>query len=155
MGKTTNPPDRSAFNRTVWAIVRQVPEGIVTTYGQIASMIPPPEDIGEEDYRRLAPRWVGDAMEAVSEADNPNIPWWRVINAKGGISMSEQRKAGQQQRRRLRREGVEFDAKERVDFEIVGWAGPDEAFLTERNLLPPKPLWEPPSEENPKQLRLF
>ena len=83
----TTHPDIDAFNRTVWAIVRQVPGGIVTTYGQIASMIPRPDEVDETDYEKLSPRWVGDAMNAVSRADNKNIPWWRVINGKGGVSL--------------------------------------------------------------------
>lgn len=36
------PPDPEAYSRIVWDIVRQIPSGAVSTYGQIASMIPPP-----------------------------------------------------------------------------------------------------------------
>jgi methylated-DNA-protein-cysteine methyltransferase-like protein len=150
-----SPPDPDAFNRIVWAIVRQVPYGRVTTYGQIASMIPAPAEVDPDDYRRLAPRWVGKAMNAVSSVDNQNIPWWRVINSQGGISLPTDSRAGIQQRNRLKREGVQFDAKELVDFAVVGWEGPSETWLAEQNLLPPEPLIKPPDEDNPQQLRLF
>ena len=36
--------------------------------------------------------------------------------------------------------GIAFDAAGRVDFNVVGWEGPDEAWLRARNLLPPRPL---------------
>ena len=154
---TQNHPDPEGFNRTVWLIVRQVPSGTVTTYGQIASMIPAPPELDPDDYVRLAPRWVGKAMNAVSSVDSKNIPWWRVINAKGGISLSIDSTAGQQQRFRLKREGVEFDAKEQVDFHICGWQGPVEDWLQKQNLLAPIPLVDddPPSDDNPTQLSLF
>ncbi|NJL93768.1 MAG: MGMT family protein [Anaerolineae bacterium] len=66
--------DFETFYRTVWEIVRQVPPGQVTTYGQIASMIPCPPGVPEEAYRKLAPRWVGDAMNQVSAGDDITIP---------------------------------------------------------------------------------
>ena len=37
-----NPPDPDRFNPLVWQIVRMIPPGKVSSYGQIASMIPPP-----------------------------------------------------------------------------------------------------------------
>lgn len=150
MGKTI-----SLFNRTVWDIVTQVPGGKVTTYGQIASMIPAPDDIDEADYEKQAPRWVGAAMEAVSGVDNKNVPWWRVINSKGGISLPEDRKAGQQQRARLKEEGIEFNGAGLVDFGKYGWEGPEYSWLKEHGLYPPKSLYEPPSFDNPLQLPLF
>ena len=153
----SNHPDPEAFNPVVWSVVRQVPSGKVTTYGQIASMIPAPPEVDPDDYVRLCPRWVGKAMNAVSSIDSKNIPWWRVINAKGGISLSSDSTAGQQQRTRLKREGVEFNAKEQVDFRVCGWQGPDAAWLAEHDLLAPIPLVddEPPSDDNPTQLSLF
>lgn len=154
------PPDVQAFNRQVWAIVKQVPKGIVTTYGQIASMIPPPPDVAPEDYAKLSPRWVGKAMNAVSGLsggmENQNIPWWRVINSKGGISMPEGSKFAVRQRERLEREGHTFDAKDQVDLQQVGWDGPDDAWRNERGLLPPKSFQPPePPDDNPEQLSLF
>lgn len=155
---TNQPPDLDKFHQTVWEIVRQVPHGKVTTYGQIASMIPYPEGVEESAYAKLAPRWVGNAMNAVSSIDDPTIPWHRVINSKGGISLSPNGKSGILQRLRLKEEGVQFDEKEQVDFRIVGWTEVDPDWLQKKNLLPPRPLIkedDPPLEDKPTQLSLF
>ncbi len=50
-----SPPDPKAYAEIVWNIVRQIPPGVVTTYGQVASMIPAPAGVAPEDYARLAP----------------------------------------------------------------------------------------------------
>ena len=54
-------PNPEIFYPIVWDILRQVPHGVVTTFGQIASMIPTPDGIDPTDYQKLGPRWVGDA----------------------------------------------------------------------------------------------
>ncbi len=150
------PPDQTAYYETVWDIVRQVPRGQVVTFGQIAAMIPPPEGFETDVYQRIAPRWVGYAMNAVSFSDNPTVPWQRVINSKGGISLEEGSKPAVQQRARLEAEGVEFDARDQVDFDRFGWDGPDDDWLRERNLRkPPSMRTPPPSADQPKQLSLF
>lgn len=151
-------PDPTTFNPLVWEIVRQVPNGVVSTYGQIASMIPAPDADTETDFRRLAPKFVGDALNAVSFPDidgkpvTPGVPWWRIINSKGGISMPRGSNAAQQQRSRLAAEDVLFDANGFVNLEAFGWAGPQQAWLDERGLLTPKPLNKPNS---PRQMSLF
>ena len=133
-------PIPDVFNRVVWSIVQQIPRGQVATYGQIASMIPAPDGVPDADYARLGPRWVGDAMNAVSSVDDPAIPWHRVINAKGGISLPEGSRSAFLQRVRLEAEGVDFDGKALVDFSAVGWDGPDADWLRENGLLTPKPI---------------
>lgn len=153
---STNLPDVPAFNTLVWEITRQVPHGIVTTYGQIASMIPCPEGIDPDDYVKLSPRWVGDAMNAVSPIDDGTIPWWRVINSKGGISLNPASTSGIKQRQYLEKEGVQFNAKGLVNFDEVGWGGPPENWRTEHGLNAPISLKSPPDDENnPKQMSLF
>lgn len=156
------PPDIDVFNAQVWEIVRQVPYGQVTTYGQIASMIPCPAGVAQADYDKLAPRWVGNAMNAVSGLvgkEEPSIPWHRVINSKGGISMSPEVKAGIEQRRRLRAEGVAFNEKEQVDFRVVGWQGPEISWREDKKLLPPRPMVtepnKPAEDDKPQQMSLF
>src|SRR5688500_5177454 len=109
-----NLDDPMPFYKIVWEIVRQVPKGTVTTFGQIATMIPTPDGVDADDYAKLGPRWVGDAMNAVSRVDEPTIPWHRVINAKGTISLPETSKSAALQRARLRAENV-LDDNERVD----------------------------------------
>lgn len=144
-----NPPDPKSFNQLVWEIVKQIPEGIVSTYGQIASMIPPPEGVLPPTYDRFSPQWVGGAMNATPSGQG--IPWQRVINSQGKISLPEGSPSAVEQRAKLEAEGVRFDEKDRVDFEEVGWDGPDEAFLREHGLYPPKPLKKKPGT----QPRLF
>lgn len=113
-----SPPDPRAFNARVWEIVRQIPEGKVSTYGQVAELVGPPPSVSLEDYRPWGARWVGGAMAASPEG----VPWQRVINAQGKISL---RKGGGHERQRelLEAEGIEFDDKERIDLQRFGWDG--------------------------------
>ncbi len=117
--KHASPPEKAAFYQAVWEIVRQIPVGKVATYGQIAALISPPPGMGERDYAAWGARWVGGAMAACPD----DVPWQRVINAQGKISL---RPGGGQfvQRDLLLLEGVEFDERERVDLARFGWAGP-------------------------------
>ena len=147
-------PDPDSFYATVWDIVRQIPAGRVATYGQIAAMISAPDGIAPEAYARLGPRWVGDAMNAVSRVDDASIPWHRVINSRGGISLPEESASAAVQRGRLRHENVMPDTSERVDLDAFGWEGPDVSWLNERGLLPPPSLRKQPPE-GPQQLSLF
>jgi methylated-DNA-protein-cysteine methyltransferase-like protein len=114
MSSFTSPPDPIIFNNRVWEIVRQVPPGKVTSYGQIAKMIPPPGLMPQRRYDAFGPRWVGSAMAKCPD----DVPWQRVINSKGEIST---RPGAQEQRRLLEEEGVEFDERGRVDLNRFGW----------------------------------
>ena len=140
--------DRLTFDRIVWKIVWQIPEGRVVSYGQIASMIPMPEGMDLPAYERIAPRWVGYAMrrcmsDALNNPDDPSqpsIPWQRVINSQGRISLAEGSYDAEQQRTRLEAEGVEFDHTGRVDFGKYGWDGPDDEWLHAHALKKPYSL---------------
>lgn len=150
-----NLDDPMPFYKVVWEIVRQIPAGTVTTFGQIATMIPTPDGVDDDDYAKLGPRWVGDAMNAVSRVDEPTIPWHRVINAKGMISLPETSKSAALQRARLRAEDL-LDDNERVDLDTFGWEGPDGAWLKAQGLREPKSLKKPPPpNDTPKQMSLF
>jgi methylated-DNA-protein-cysteine methyltransferase related protein len=138
--KYSSPRDPSIFNNLVWEIVRQIPEGRVTTYGQIAAMIPPPGEMDPRSYLAFGARWVGGAMAACPEG----VPWQRVINAQGKISLGRG-DAKLVQRGLLEAEGVQFDERERVNLVRFGWAGPPESWLRERGLLPP-PGFSKPSQ---------
>jgi methylated-DNA-protein-cysteine methyltransferase-like protein len=133
MSPFASPPDTIIFNHQVWEIVRQVPPGRVTTYGQISKMIPPPGDLTQRSYDAFGPRWVGGAMAACPE----DVPWQRVINSQGKISP---RPGLEQQRLLLEEEGVEFSAIGKVDFARFGWEGPSPAWCLQNGLLPPLPL---------------
>ncbi len=129
----TSPPDPKAFQTLVWEIARQVPPGKVTSYGQIASMIPPPGTMTLKDYAAFGARWVGGAMAACP----PDVPWQRVINAQGKISP---RPGAERQRQLLEDEGIRFDERGKIDFDIYGWEGPTEVWRKERGLLEPSAL---------------
>lgn len=135
-----NPPNPDRFNALVWRIVQQIPPGVVSTYGQIASMLPTLAGATEEEAERFGPVWVGKAMNAVSGQAESAIPWQRVINSQGGISLPEGSKAALEQRRRLLAEGVPFDGKGRVDLDVYGWEGPPAAWLRDHGLRTPRPL---------------
>jgi methylated-DNA-protein-cysteine methyltransferase-like protein len=112
----TSPPNRILFNQQVWQIVRKIPAGKVASYGQIASMIPPPGGMDAKGYLAFSPRWVGGAMAGCPD----NVPWQRVVNAQGKISL---RPGAEKQRELLEAEGVEFDDRGRIDMKIYGWEG--------------------------------
>lgn len=144
---TLNPPNPAAYYALVWHIVQQIPAGQLSTYGQIASMIPAPAGIDPADYVRLAPRWVGNALNITPPAQD--IPWQRVIGAKGTISLPAGSRRAALQRDLLAGEGVLFDTQGRVDFAVCGWEGPDAAWLAENGLLPPKTLRPPAAPSQP------
>ena len=127
--KFTSPSNRVQYYQTVWDLVRQIPSGQVATYGQIASLVGPPEGMDASDYQPWGARWVGGAMAACPD----DVPWQRVINSQGKISLREG--GGQNhQKELLEEEGVEFDDRDRIDLGRFGWDGPA------------------PMEDGPKQL---
>lgn len=103
----------AGFHARVYAVVRRVPAGRVTTYGDVAAMLGSP---------RVA-RHVGWALAACREDD---VPWQRVINARGTISFRGDTPRAVLQRARLEGEGVVFDARDRVDLKKYRWR-PEEA----------------------------
>ncbi len=111
-----SPPNQQAYYEQVWQLARQVPYGKVVTYGQIAQLQPPPAGVEPQEYKAFSPRWVGDAMAACP----PDVPWQRVINAQGRISV---RPGAQRQRQLLEDEGVVF-VNDRVDLKRYQWLGP-------------------------------
>ncbi len=146
----TQPPDQDSFYRLVWEIVRQIPPGWVSTYGQIASIIPPLPEVDRRSQQRLAPRWVGQAMSACP----PDVPWQRVINSRGMISLPPGSEAHDKQRALLQSEGVEFDPEGRVNLSRYGWDGPPEEWLAGHGLLPPHPIKRPGADDE-TQMNLF
>lgn len=127
----TSPPKPAEFNAQVWEIVREIPSGQVFTYGQIAALIPPPASIPDRDYRAWGARWVGGAMAACPEG----VPWQRVINAQGKISLRPGG-GGQQQRELLEDEGIQFDERDRIDLKRYQWNGPAPEWLRAHGLAP-------------------
>ena len=114
-----SPPKREEFNRKVWALVRQIPEGKVCTYGQIATFLPTPPGMDPKSYLAFAPRWVGGAMANCPQ----DVPWQRVINSQGKVSLRPGG-GGTHQRELLEAEGVVFDEHNKVDLKLYAWEGP-------------------------------
>lgn len=106
---------KSEYFSRVWSLVRQVPVGKVIAYGQVAELVAPPESVSSEAYRAFGSRWVGQAMRGCPA----DVPWQRVINAQGKISLPGD--AGQHQRELLEEEGVQFNERGRIDFKKFGW----------------------------------
>lgn len=105
-------PQAPAFFPRVYEIVRQVPSGKVTTYGDVATLV------GQGCDARI----VGYAMAVCPD----DVPWQRVINSQGKISLSGDSAA--KQRLRLEAEGIEFDARGKIDLKRYRWAGPRGEF---------------------------
>jgi methylated-DNA-protein-cysteine methyltransferase-like protein len=114
-----NADRRKAYAAQVYAIVRRIPRGRVTTYGSIAARLAPPPGVDPLAYRRIRARWVGYAMAAAPE----NVPWQRVVNAAGRIS-PRLGFGAVWQRAKLRREGVRFRADGRINLDRYGWNPP-------------------------------
>jgi methylated-DNA-protein-cysteine methyltransferase-like protein len=114
----TSPPDVHLFNAHVYAVVRQIPRGRVASYGQVGMWALRRAGMPVEAYRIQAARWTGAAMAGSPEG----VPWQRVINARGRISLPGA--AGVQQRALLEAEGVEFSAKGVIDLKRFAWTGP-------------------------------
>lgn len=104
------------FRERVLRLVAGIPPGRVATYGQIALLAGRP---------RVA-RQVGTVLRSLSEGEAERLPWYRVINARGGIS-TYRVGAGELQRALLEAEGVRFDAGGRCDLRRVAWDGGLEA----------------------------
>ncbi len=98
-------------NYRVYAAVNQIPFGRVATYGQIAEMA---------GLSGMA-REVGYALFDIPS--DSEIPWHRVINARGEISARSLPGAGAEleQRTRLESEGVQFDEHGRIPMKLFAW----------------------------------
>ena len=93
----------------IYAVVEQIPEGRVATYGQVAELA------GLSGHARQ----VGYALHATP--DDLEIPWQRVMNAKGEVSgRSDPLMVGVQQSL-LEAEGVVFNSNGRCDLARFRW----------------------------------
>ena len=98
------------FYQKVYLTVSKIPYGKVATYGQISDLI--------YEYRKA--RQVGWALRRLNLPSN--IPWHRVINSKGLITMSLSRKGTDwMQKEILINEGIEFNSKMKIDFKKYLW----------------------------------
>ncbi len=90
-------------------MVKKIPEGRVATYGQIASLV---------GFPRHA-RQIGYALAALE--NNSSIPWHRVINAKGKISLRGLDGCDDYQRLLLEEEGITFNDNNCISLKQFQW----------------------------------
>ena len=93
--------------RRIYDVVSRIPRGRVATYGQVARLTGMPRQA----------RLVGYALHALP-ADT-SIPWQRVVNAQGSISLPAGHAA--RQRQLLEREGIRFDERGRISLDSYQW----------------------------------
>ena len=99
-----------SFDQRVWLMVSRIPAGQLATYGQIADLI------GAYGCARQ----VGWALRRLSLPSN--VPWHRVVNAQGRISMSLSREGSDWiQREMLLAEGVPVDEEGRLPLKERLW----------------------------------
>ncbi len=103
---------KPGFRQRVYDAVRTVPAGKVTTYGDVGTVLGSP---------RVA-RQVGYALAALPE--DTDLPWHRVINAKGMISFRGDTWRGEEQRMRLEAEGITFGEDGKCNLGAVRWDYP-------------------------------
>ncbi|WP_240695553.1 MGMT family protein [Candidatus Chloroploca sp. Khr17] len=92
----------------IYAVVRQIPPGRVSSYGRIAILA------GFGGQARL----VGYALHALRLSSEDEVPWWRVVNHRGLITNAYEPAL---QRALLEAEGVVVDANDRIDLRDYLW----------------------------------
>lgn len=111
----------SKFKENVYRIVKSIPKGKVVSYGQVALYAGLPRGA----------RQVGWVLNQSKEEDN--LPWWRVINNEGRLSIKGFRYSAVEQRELLIEEGVKVSKELSCDIESYRYF-PDEKFLNSLEL---------------------
>lgn len=98
--------EQDGFRERVEAVVAQIPEGRVMTYGQLAALCGSP----------LAARIVG----GIAHFGDPDLPWQRVVNKQGGLAAGYPGgRLGH--KRHLEAEGVVVSEDFKVNIEALLW----------------------------------
>lgn len=92
-----------ATHERIYRVIRAISAGKVITYGRVARAADLPGQA----------RLVGYALHSLGP--DSDVPWHRVVNAKGCISLDTRNGAGQLQRALLKAEGVVFDENGHID----------------------------------------
>lgn len=103
------PLTHNDIDQRIWQVVMLIPPGKVATYGDVARQAGLPG----------AARRVGRALRGLPE--DTSIPWHRVINAQGGISLPAGSSSQYEQRERLESEGVLFLNATRLKLSSYRW----------------------------------
>ena len=99
----------SDFTKKVMEQIRQIPEGKIATYKQIAGLAGKPQG-----SRGVA--WILHSCSTLYK-----LPWHRVLNSKGSISFDKNSRNYRQQKKRLESEGVVFSAEGRLNLLKFQW----------------------------------
>lgn len=102
------PMIKHPFTLSVIKVICSIPRGLVSTYGGVARMA----------GNARAARQVARILHSSSQKEN--LPWHRVINQEGRISLRPLQ-GGDEQRVLLEQEGVVFDASGRIDLKRFLW----------------------------------
>ncbi len=118
MKKISANTDRYSFFDDVWAVVRKVPKGRVTTYGAIANYL----------GTRSSARMVGWAMNAAHQAA-PKVPAQRVVNRNGMLSGKAHFETPTRMQELLEKDGVKVVNDTVQDFDRLFWDPAKELML--------------------------
>lgn len=99
--------EHDSFQQRIYQIIAAIPYGSVTTYGDIAQLAGSPR----------AARQVGGVLKRLPAGGK--LPWHRVINRKGEISLVGDDLG--RQREALLKEGIEVSSEGRVDLKRYRW----------------------------------
>jgi methylated-DNA-protein-cysteine methyltransferase-like protein len=94
--------------QAIYLVINSIPQGKVATYGQIATIASLPGKA----------RMVGKILSRLPQGST--IPWHRVINAEGKISLPEGSGAYEEQKRRLEQEDIVF-SEAKIKLTIFQW----------------------------------
>lgn len=89
----------SSLKETIWQIVAAIPEGRVATYGQVAKIAGYPSHA----------RYVGTTLKNLPK--DTLLPWHRVVNGKGELSLPFNSTGWLRQKHKLEAEGIVFRGK--------------------------------------------
>jgi methylated-DNA-protein-cysteine methyltransferase-like protein len=103
-----SPASATARREALYLCLAQVPSGRVVSYGQLAAIA----GLGR------AARWVGCTLSQLPQGSS--LPWHRVVTAGGHLSLAQGTPSGDEQRQRLRDEGI-YLTNDRVDIRVHGW----------------------------------
>jgi methylated-DNA-protein-cysteine methyltransferase-like protein len=95
----------------IHALIREVPKGEAASYGMIASLLP-----------GVGPRQVARAMRSAPKG----LAWYRIITASGAPA---DHSGAEEQRRRLKQEGIVFKKNGAVDWAQCRWRGPSQQWV--------------------------
>ena len=106
-------PAADTRREAVWQVLAAIPPGRVTSYGRVAQLA------GLGRGARLVGRWLGQLP------DDSTLPWHRVLNSQGQLSLPANHPAAEEQFQRLQAEGV-IIRNRRVSMARFGWPDPTE-----------------------------